>query len=704
MRLFLSDSFWDKLTQLPRGIQQRVVDFQRKFRDNSTSSSIHLEPITQFRDSSLRTARVNDDYRAVLGVMGGDNYMFLYVDKHDEAYRWAMNKKFEWNEPTQSCQIIPINIQEEAPAPATSLPEVHHEPLPFEGYTVEQLLAVGVPEDAVGRVQKLKDLDELDKAADINTGFLPQDAFENLFALIDGEDIEDVIAQINEGKAAEGADSLLSANNRRRFLELTDDEELARIIAGDMEKWQIFLHPSQQALVKADYTGTVKVSGSAGTGKTIAAIHRLSFLASQQGAKVLFTTYTKALSENLASLINKFGIEKSRYDLLNIDKVLKKIATDQGIISSATTILDYEGMNGEKSKALWKEVIDQEVTEFDEEFLYDEYLDVIVYNNNQNVAEYLRQSRVGRSKPLSRRQRMEVWKLKELYENLKRERNAVDRLELFNLAANKLKDVKEKPYTNIIVDEFQDFSNPELRFLRSLVNESRNDLFLTGDPYQRIYSTRKINFTKAGINVRGKRSRKLKVNYRTTEEIKRLAVSVVKGVCYDDLDGGEENNKGYISIVHGDKPVYKLVANSNEECETILGFIEECTNNGMRLNEICIAATKKSLYRDILDAVHRKGLPYQEIKSGKAVGNKDGVMFCTFHSLKGLEFRAMALVGVTEASLPSKEASLPNSEGMDVVERREALSQFRSLLYVAITRGRQAVLISGYGAKTNLLK
>lgn len=228
-------------------------------------------------------------------------------------------------------------------------------------------------------------------------------------------------------------------------------------------------------------------------------------------------------------------------------------------------------------------------------------------------------------------------------------------------------------------------------------------MFLTGDPFQRIYSGRKINFTKAGINVRGKRSRKLKVNYRTTEEIKRLAVSVVKGIKYDDLDGGEENNKGYISIMHGDKPEYRLFTNENEETDGVLSFIEECETDSIPLASMCIAAPKKALYRKILDALHRKGIPYKEIKRGKAVGNQEGITVCSFHALKGLEFRVMCLVGINNCSMPAQETELTNSQHLDAIGKREALSMCRSLLYVALTRGRERVLVTGYGIPTGLL-
>lgn len=698
MRLFLSDSFFDKFADLPRAIQQRVRDFQRKFRDNSASSAIHLEPICDFLDSSLRSARINDAYRAILGSIGHDNFVCLYVDKHDKAYDWARRKRFEWNEHTQSCQIIPITLSEDTVQCDKLAQEPSIDSI-LSGYSDEQLLNIGIPINLVGKVKTIRDLDDLDRAE----SYLPQDAYENIFAIFDGEAIEDIIQEINEGKVS-SSDELLSPNNRRRFVEITSDEELSRILSEGMEKWQVFLHPSQQALVDTDYSGTVKVSGSAGTGKTIAAIHRLSKLVKNPNAKVLFTTYTNALADNIGTLIKKFDLQPNRYELLNIDKLLRKVAVGLGVITSDVNILDFMGYDGEKSKAIWREVIENEVTGFNEDFLYDEYLDVIVYNNISILTDYLRQSRVGRTKSLSRRQRLEVWKLTEKYISLKKERNAVDRLELFNLTTDALNSHNIRPYTNVIVDEFQDYSNPELRFVRALVEEGKNDLFLTGDPFQRIYSGRKINFTKAGINVKGKRSRKLKVNYRTTEEIKRLAVAVVKGIRYDDLDGGEENNKGYVSIMHGEKPEYMIFNNGNEETENVISFVESCESESIQLASICIAAPKKALYKNILDTLHHKGIPYKEIKGGKGVGDKDGITVCSFHALKGLEFQAICLVGVTETSVPSVETSLPNHTQLNAIEKKELLSQNKSLLYVAITRGRERVLITGYGKQSEMLQ
>lgn len=573
MRLFLSETFFDAVFKLPKKIQDKIVTFQRKFREDNTSAGIHLEPIAQFKNSTLRTARVDDNYRVVVGVLDGENYSLLYVGDHEDAYRWGKNKRFVWNEHTQACQLITIEeTQEQIVVQGHDANKVSI----FEGISEEKLLKIGVLQDIIARVRNINTLDDLDVLEPI----LPVDAYENIFNIMDGEDIDSIIAAIEEGQAKENEDKLLSDNNKRRFVEITDDDALQRIIDQGMDKWQIFLHPSQRKLVNAEYKGTMKVSGGAGTGKTVAALHRLKHLCENPNAKVLFTTYTKTLSINLADSIEKLAIPKNKYILNNIDRVLLDTA-EKYKVKEEYKVLDYSG--DEKSLKLWREVLETEITEYDEQFLYDEYIDVIVYFGNKDVKQYMMQPCVGRTKALSRKQRIEIWKLVEKYIALKKERRVVDRLELFNETTNYLNENNIHPYTNVIADEFQDFSNPELKFWRALVPEGKNDLFLTGDPIQRIYNGRKINFGAAGINVRGVRSRKLKINYRTTEPIKRVAIGVVKGVDYDDMDGGKESINGYVSLIHdGVAPQYKIVDDANSEVQQVVEWMKECLDSDIK--------------------------------------------------------------------------------------------------------------------------
>lgn len=693
MRLFLSDTCYEPLFALPKKIQTKVVNFQRKFRECTTANGMHLEPIAQFNDASMRTARIDDNYRAVIGLID-DNAYLLFVGTHENAYNWGIRKKLVWNDHTQACQLVTIHQISETVVKTEESEEIY----PYADVLDEQWLKIGVPEELIAQVKLIKSLDDLELLEE----YLPTDAFENIYNLLDGENIDDIIAEIEDGQAKENEDQLLSNNNKRRFVELTDDDALQRILDNDMDKWQLFLHPSQQKLVDADYKGTMKVSGGAGTGKTVAALHRLKHLSGNPEAKILFTTYTRTLRENLEELVKKMGINRSRCTLSNIDQVLIETARQYNI-KDGYKILDYSG--DEESLKLWREVLETEVTEFDEKFLYDEYIDVIVYFGNTDVKSYMMQQRVGRTKALSRKQRIEIWKLVEKYIELKQERKVVDRLELFNETTKYLNDNNIRPYTNVIADEFQDFSNPELKFLRALVAEGRNDLFLTGDPMQRIYSGRKINFGAAGINVRGVRSRRLKINYRTTEPIKKVAVSVIKGITFEDMDGGTESMNGYVSLIHGgEKPIYKIVGNATDEVTQTVEWVNECINNQINANDICIAAPSMGLMKELQSYLHTNGIAYKVLKGTSKQGASNGISLCTLHSLKGLEFKVVVLIGINERNIPSKVTEGYPFTGMDALDKKEFLSSKRSLLYVAITRARQLVYMVGYGEPCGLVE
>ncbi len=695
MRLFLSDTCYEPLFALPKKIQTKVVNFQRKFRECTTANGMHLEPIAQFNDASMRTARIDDNYRAVIGLID-DNAYLLYVGTHENAYNWGIRKKLVWNDHTQACQLVTVHQISETVVKTEE--SESKETYPYDNVLEEQWLKIGVPEELIAQVKLIKSLDDLELLEE----YLPTDAFENIYNLLDGENIDDIIAEIEDGQAKENEDQLLSNNNKRRFVELTDDDALQRILDNDMDKWQLFLHPSQQKLVDADYKGTMKVSGGAGTGKTVAALHRLKHLSGNPEAKILFTTYTRTLRENLEELVKKMGINRSRCTLSNIDQVLIETARQYNI-KDGYKILDYSG--DEESLKLWREVLETEVTEFDEKFLYDEYIDVIVYFGNTDVKSYMMQQRVGRTKALSRKQRIEIWKLVEKYIELKQERRVVDRLELFNETTRYLNDNNIRPYTNVIADEFQDFSNPELKFLRALVAEGRNDLFLTGDPMQRIYSGRKINFGAAGINVRGVRSRRLKINYRTTEPIKKVAVSVIKGITFEDMDGGTESMNGYVSLIHGgEKPIYKIVGNATDEVTQTAEWVNECINNQINANDICIAAPSMGLMKELQSYLHTNGIAYKVLKGTSKQGASNGISLCTLHSLKGLEFKVVVLIGINERNIPSKVTEGYPFTGMDALDKKEFLSSKRSLLYVAITRARQLVYMVGYGEPCGLVE
>lgn len=670
---------------MPKAIQKKVLEFQKKFREDPRAPSIHLEPILQFTDPQFRTARIDQKYRAIIRVpVTGEDYYMLWVDNHDEAMAWATHKSFQWNERTNTAQIF------EAPFIRTETTE-EIAPLAkglYATYTDDQLLAIGLPAVFVPIVRKVTDLDGLEKIEHQ----LPVDAFENLFYLADGASIQQLILEIQEGATA-AADSI---NNRRSFV-VADDKLLEEYLNGELKKWQIFLHPSQRKLVESTNHGPVKVTGGGGTGKTVVALHRLKFLLANSTDKrpILFTTYTRALTRNLKGLLQKMLPSGANYQLENIDQLVSALAKEYGIINDNTRILDFPG--SKNARDVWEIITDDNLTGFDADFLHQEYQQVWLYHGLTDGSAYYKTSRLGRGKPLTKKQKMEFVDFVGKYEAYKKNNYWVDRGEIFNQLSTMLNTLPEKPFSHVIADEIQDMSNIELRFLRSLTEETSNDLFLVGDPYQNIYG-RKINFSKAGILVRGNRSKRLRINYRTTEEIKRLAISTVRSIGYDDFDGAAEKIDGYLSLFHGDKPEYAIFKTHQDELEYIIQSIRKLVDGGISLHDMVIGCRLKDSIRQVKTALHQAKIAYFDILD--ETGNAQGVHLSTLNSLKGLEYKVVFLADVSKQTAPLE---IPGYSDMTEQEKMEHLNSERSILYVAITRAISHLFITGTGMKSELV-
>jgi hypothetical protein len=688
MKFFLYDKFMDSFIRLPKGIQKKTMDFMEKFRRDPKSGAIHLEKINTFKDPQLRTARVDLDWRAIVHVSDQDEvYHLLWVDHHDEAMAWADNKVFEWNRFTQSYQVYEV---QEKQAVET------HAPVADSGtfmaqYSPADLLKIGVPEVLMPSIHQLNDLNGLQSMEP----FLPQEVFERLFYLFDGTPMDQILAEVSEGIAST-ADEIgeRSANNRRFFFEITDID-LAALFDSDFKKWKIFLHPSQYRLAYGQFKGSVKISGLAGTGKTICALHRAKHLSSQSGVStgkpVFFTTFTKSLTANLKMLFEDLQIDASKVVLQNIHAFVIEQAKRVNIIPQDAKILDF--YDDSVRQNLWEEVLDKHLSSFEPGFLEAELEEVICFLNIRDIETYLTAPRMGRTGKIGRKDRLEIWNLIQAYRENARKQGYVSLTEAVMLLTEHYQSKADKPFSHLIADEIQDFSTVELRLLRSLVAEGPNDLFLVGDPLQKIY-TRKINFTKAGIHVRGMRSRQLKVNYRTTEEIRRAAVSAIQQIPFDNFDDEEERKNGYISLAHGDKPAYRIFPSEQAENEHLIATLKTWTESvgqtELRFSDICIACRLKTALQEVKKALHNARIPYFDLTTN--TGDQKGVQLTTFHNCKGLEFRALILAGITQKNFPFHPRDF---EKWDVVQQRAHDRQERSLLYVAMTRAIQHLLLTG---------
>ncbi|MBL7791126.1 MAG: ATP-dependent helicase [Saprospiraceae bacterium] len=707
MKLVLYDRFWDALIKLPKTIQKKVPEFIQKFKEDPKSGAIHLEPISTFKDKNLRTARIDLKYRAIIHVPeSGDVYHLLWIDNHDEAMDWAKDKIFSWNENTQSYQIFTAPESIEKVQHVLPVPEGKPVSAGFlDAHRDEDLEKIGVPAVLLPSVRKLNtlaDLEALEK-------YLPVEAFENLFYLFDGADIHRIIEEVEEGKIVSDdfETQTRSANNQRSFFELTDDDLLNEVLSGELQKWKVYLHPSQRALVNGHFKGSMKVTGGAGTGKTVAALHRAKYLLEndlgRNGKRILFTTFTKSLTRNLEKELPGMRIDTSKIALINLDRFAVEEAQRLSLVNETVKILDFPGAR--KSQDIWDEVLDYELSAFGSRFLDAEWKNVILFNHVKTEQEYFNTPRTGQHTRISRKDKMQIWKLCQAYQQRKMELNYVDQHEVYNLLYDHYREVQEKPFGHIIADEIQDFSNVELRLLRVLVEEKPNDLFLVGDPLQRIYG-RSLNFSKAGINVRGRRSRRLKINYRTTEEIKRAAVSTIQHIAFDDFDGEEESKKGYVSLRHGLAPTYPVFKEKGQELDFIMDKIYAYTDplqeDAFHLKDICIAARTRNALKDITSRLHNEQVAYYDITTGSGKGDREkGVHLSTFHNMKGLEFKVVFLIDVNERTLPFHPADYAN---WDETAQKEHDQSELALIYVAMTRAVHVLHLTGIGSRSKVLK
>ena len=435
--------------------------------------------------------------------------------------------------------------------------------------------------------------------------------------------------------------------------------------------------------------------GGAGTGKTVVAMHRARHLAAKvftgPADRILFTTYTANLAENIEATLNTFcGAERQRIEVVHLHAWAVRFLRSHGD--------DKDIASPEDVEACWTEAIHGSgVKEFDPAFLRKEWEEVVLSNGIEEREAYLKVPRLGRGKTLSRPQRGRAWQVFERYQAALARRNRLDWLSLIRQARRMLDAGQTKPpFRAVVVDEAQDFHPEEWRLIRALVPQGANDLFVVGDAHQRIYG-QKVILSRCGIMIHGRSSR-LKINYRTTEQIRDWAMRILRGIEVDDLDGERDDGRGYRSLLTGSEPEIHHFSSRNKEREflvtTLKGLLEE-----RKPEDICVVARTNSLIRDEYGAaLKNQGLAYQILDKGKD-REGGGIRLATMHRVKGLEFPVMIIAGINAKTMPLRITSIDD----DPIEREEHERKERSLLFVVATRARDRLIISGWGSRSPFL-
>lgn len=689
-KVAISTDFLSAFAVLPKKIQGKVTEFVNKFRNNPKAPGINYEKLGGI-DDKIHSVRIDDAYRGIVvrqeetGV-----YLLLWVDHHDEAYAWAKRKRCEVNPQTGAVQVFDVQQVEEKVKKSVKLL--------FADVSDSDLIKLSLPEIQLPFARSLETKEQFFDAEKV----FPHDAFENLTWIVEGFPVNEVLEMVAENTASTvKSDSLATAletpESQKSFVIVDGEDELRRIMAEPLEKWRVFLHPSQRKVVQKDFSGPARVLGGAGTGKTVVAMHRAKYLASKLGDKdrILFTTFTANLANDIKENLRKICSveEMRRIEVINFDALVSQYLREQGF----SAVVKY----GEDIQKLWSDAVAEasEDLEFDVDFFEEEWNRVAIANEALTVEKYVKAPRVGRGTRLDRKKRLAIWKVFECYINLMRENHVRDANMAMYECSLLLQKNKKAKYAHIIVDEAQDFSDNAFRLIRSFAGEEReNDIFIVGDSHQRIYKNKPM-LSRCGINIRG-RSSYLKVNYRTTEEIRKYAFALLNGISFDDLDDSFDVGDKCRSLTHGTAPVIQNFKDFDNEFDFIINEIKRLNNEGETLSSICIVARTQKYVDMYSDALNATGIKVYAIKRNKSDDrSNDGIRVATMHRVKGLEFKYVFVAAINNGVMPLKSAI----KNTDEISKQESLTSEKCLLYVAMTRAQKGAYITSYGKKSEFI-
>ncbi|SMP05783.1 Part of AAA domain-containing protein [Laceyella tengchongensis] len=687
-------SFTDAIAQVPPQVQKSAWDMIHQLTEHPEAHGLNFERVKGAIDPKVHSVRVNQKYRAILVKPEKEDVnLFLWIGNHDQAYAWAEKKRFEVNKVTGLLQMWTSPGRNGS----NTVKGI------FCDYTEKQLIAIGVPEELIHVIYSIQTADELYKYADE----IPEDTFEPLLWIAQGEPYQDVLQIVTEIKAEQRKDQEKSdqpflqamLNTSSQVAVISSDTQLQEILKYPFDRWRLFLHSTQKELVEKDFSGSVKVLGGAGTGKTVVALHRARKLVRDfllPDEKLLFTTFNVNMVAIVQDHLNTMCTpeELQRMDIINIDRLAKEIVeTYCGVQINKMIESDQD------REIIWRQAGSSLNIDTNQLLLIKrEYDRFIQPYGIEEKEEYLTLMRKGGKTKISKRKREEIWKVVEYVRSEMEARGWYEYPDIIRLARKWLETNPGRlSYRAAIVDEAQDFTEESFKLLRALVPKNRNDLFIVGDPHQRIYSRFAV-LSRCGIDVRGQRSRRLRINYRTTEQIRKQAIQVIGDIPFDDLDGGQ-NFADDISLMSGTEPVCMNFANVNLERQFILKQMKELLREGILPHEIGLFARTKKMVERYQKFLEENGMAVSLLTTESHLKNK-GVHCGTMHRSKGLEFRVVFLAGVNEKVVPLDAFTKIE----DVEEREEKIRQERSLLYVASTRAREKLFITSYGKLSPFLR
>lgn len=669
----IADTFTDSLARLTGEEQKAVKTTAFDLQLNPANPGMSFHKLDKAKDKSFWSVRVSSDIRII--VHRSDSSLLLcYVDHHDKAYAWAERRKLETHPKTGAAQLVEIRetVQEIlVPVYVQQKPDAV---LLFSGTSDDELLSYGVPPEWLADVRQATENSLLTLA-----DHLPAEAAEALLELATGGKprILDFLAE--QKSPFDHPDA------QRRFRVMADIEELQRALDCPWEKWTVFLHPEQRQLVERDYSGPARVSGSAGTGKTVVALHRAAVLVrANPEARVLLTTFSdtlaNALQAKLKWLLSNEPRLAERIDVYSLEAIALRLYKSRiGAVSVASreqirSLIDAASqvVGGHKLSL---------------HFLLSEWEQVVDAWQLKGWEAYRDVARLGRKTRLPEAQRKVLWSIFERVQIELKALNLVTMSDVFTTLAAKVAESGKIIFDHAIVDEAQDIGVAHLRFLAAIGSGRPDALFFAGDLGQRIFQ-QPFSWKSLGVDVRG-RSRTLRINYRTSHQI-RLQADRLLGPTVTDVDGITEDRSDTVSVFNGPQPTVHVLKTIRDEIESVARWMRTRTQAGFLPHEFGVFVRSAAQVDRASEAVAAAGLPFKVLD--EHVDTESGyVSIGTMHLAKGLEFRAVVVMACDDEVIPLQERIETVGDDADL---QEVYDTERHLLYVACTRARDELVVT----------
>lgn len=683
MEFRIADTFTESLAHLTGEEQKsaKTTAFDLQLDPSSSGHSFHK--LDRAKDKNFWSVRVSRDIRMIVHRTTG-SLLLCYVDHHDKAYAWAERRKLETHPKTGAAQLVEIRevVREvEDYTRVTESRAAYPDQRLFANVTEQDLLGFGVPMEWLHDVREATD-DTLLALTD----HLPAEAAEALLELATGGKPQPKPLPVP-------ADPFAHPDAQRRFRVVADVDELARALEYPWDKWTIFLHPAQRELIERSFGGPARISGSAGTGKTIVALHRAAFLARRNPeARVLLTTFSDTLASVLRTKLHRLisGEPRvgERIEVAALDAIAERLHNRMIRPAQIASAADVR-------KAIAESASQEPEQRFSLGFLASEWDEVVDAWQLDSWETYRDIARLGRKRRLPEKQRQATWAVFDRVRATLKARGLLTRPAVYAQLAAHLRSGR-LPYDFVVVDESQDLSVPQLRFLAALGGNRTDGLFFAGDLGQRIFQL-PFSWKSLDVNIRG-RSGTLRINYRTSHQIRAKADQLL-GKQIADVDGNVEERIGTVSVFNGPEPRLASSATPDAEAEAIGKWLSERVSEGVTAEEIGVFVRSSGAISRAQRAVAVAELEFRVLDED-AKPARDRVSIGTMHLSKGLEFRTVVVMACDDDVLPSQERIQSVTDDGDL---EEVYNTERHLLYVACTRARDHLLVSGVAPVSEFL-